>query len=63
MQLMQLIIQLKKNRNEVIIESGTSSSRNAMDMENHVFLKAHNKHEYLAYVARLILHVREISEF
>lgn len=31
-------------------------------MENHVFSKAKNKDEYLSFVARLILHVREMSE-
>lgn len=30
-------------------------------MENHVFVKARTKDEYLSFVARLILHVREIS--
>lgn len=31
-------------------------------MENHVFSKARNKDEYLSFVARLIIHVREMSE-
>lgn len=33
-----------------------------MEMENHVFQKAKNKDEYLGFVARLILHVRELSK-
>lgn len=31
-------------------------------MENHVFSKARNKDEYLSFVARLIIHVREMSK-
>lgn len=31
-------------------------------MENHVFQKAKTKDQYLGFVARLILHVREMSE-
>lgn len=30
-------------------------------MENHVFMKARSKDEYLSFVARLILHVREMT--
>lgn len=33
-----------------------------MEMENHVFQKAKSKEEYLAFVARLILHIREMSK-
>lgn len=32
-------------------------------MENHVFGKARSKDEYLSFVARLIIHVREMSEY
>ncbi|ENN79019.1 hypothetical protein YQE_04521, partial [Dendroctonus ponderosae] len=31
-------------------------------MENHVFQKAKNREEYLSFVARLILHVREMNK-
>jgi hypothetical protein len=40
-----------------------ASTKNGIDMENHVFQKARNKDEYLGFVARLILHVREMSEY
>lgn len=48
---------------EAIRSSGMNTSRNSMDMENHVYLKAKNKEEYLGFVARLILHIREMSKF
>lgn len=38
------------------------TSKNSMEMENHVFQKAKTKEEYLAFVARLILHIREMSK-
>lgn len=47
---------------EAIRQAGTQSQRNSMEMENHVFQKAKTKEEYLGFVARLILHVREISK-
>lgn len=50
-------------REEAIRASGMNTSRNSIEMENHVFQKARNKEEYLGFVARLILHVREMSEF
>ncbi|KAG5874838.1 hypothetical protein JTB14_009295 [Gonioctena quinquepunctata] len=46
---------------EAIRQSGMNTSRNSLEMENHVFQKAKNKEEYLGFVARLILHVREIK--
>lgn len=49
-------------RNEAIQTSGVNSNKNSVDMENHVFSKARNKDEYLSFVARLIIHVREMSE-
>ncbi|XP_053694402.1 mediator of RNA polymerase II transcription subunit 15 isoform X2 [Sabethes cyaneus] len=47
--------------NEAIQQSGLTSSKNGLEMENHVFTKARTKDEYLGYVARLILHVREMN--
>ncbi|XP_044266798.1 mediator of RNA polymerase II transcription subunit 15-like isoform X2 [Tribolium madens] len=46
---------------EAIRQSGMNTSRNSIEMENHVFQKAKTKEEYLGYVARLILHVREMN--
>lgn len=46
---------------EAIRTSGMATSRNSMEMESHVFQKARSKEEYLGFVARLILHVREMS--
>lgn len=50
-------------RDEVVRQSGMNTTRNSIDMENHVFMKAKTKEEYLGFVARLILHVREMSKF
>nr|CAI5841496.1 unnamed protein product [Callosobruchus analis] len=47
---------------EAIRSSGMNPSRNSLEMESHVFQKAKNKEEYLGFVARLILHVREMSK-
>ncbi|XP_050100117.1 mediator of RNA polymerase II transcription subunit 15 [Anopheles aquasalis] len=47
--------------NEAIQQTGMTSSKNGIEMENHVFHKARNKDEYLGFVARLILHVREMN--
>ncbi|XP_034934452.1 mediator of RNA polymerase II transcription subunit 15 [Chelonus insularis] len=46
---------------EAIQQCGTTPAKNSIDMENHVFLKAKSKEEYLSFVARLILHVREMN--
>uniref|UniRef100_A0A1B0D6Y6 Mediator of RNA polymerase II transcription subunit 15 n=1 Tax=Phlebotomus papatasi TaxID=29031 RepID=A0A1B0D6Y6_PHLPP len=47
--------------NEAIQTSGMNTSKSSIEMENHVFVKARNKDEYLSFVARLILHVREMN--
>ncbi|CAH1991474.1 unnamed protein product [Acanthoscelides obtectus] len=47
---------------EAIRSSGMNTSRNSLEMESHVFQKAKNKEEYLGFVARLILHVREMTK-
>ncbi|CAH2234715.1 jg4701 [Pararge aegeria aegeria] len=47
---------------EVIQRSGMQVARNSSDMENHVFMKAKNRDEYMNMVAKLILHVREMSQ-
>ncbi|XP_070159334.1 mediator of RNA polymerase II transcription subunit 15-like [Polyergus mexicanus] len=46
---------------EAIQVSGMPTSKNSIEMENHVFQKAKSKEEYLGFVARLILHVREMN--
>ncbi|XP_078045603.1 mediator of RNA polymerase II transcription subunit 15-like isoform X1 [Augochlora pura] len=46
---------------EAVQMSGMPITRNSIDMENHVFQKAKTKEEYLGFVARLILHVRELN--
>nr|CAH7738689.1 unnamed protein product [Callosobruchus chinensis] len=48
---------------EAIRSSGMNPSRNSLEMESHVFQKAKSKEEYLGFVARLILHVREMSKY
>ncbi|XP_055683942.1 mediator of RNA polymerase II transcription subunit 15 isoform X1 [Lutzomyia longipalpis] len=47
--------------NEAIQSSGMNTTKSSIEMENHVFVKARNKDEYLSFVARLILHVREMN--
>ncbi|KAK6618937.1 hypothetical protein RUM44_003318 [Polyplax serrata] len=47
---------------DAVARSGMQTSKNSMEMENHVFQKAKTKEEYLAFVARLILHIREMSK-
>ncbi|CAH0700862.1 unnamed protein product [Spodoptera exigua] len=47
---------------EVIQRSGVQVARNSSEMENHVFLKAKTREEYMNMVAKLILHVRELSQ-
>lgn len=51
------------NSNEAISHSDLTPKKNTVDMENHVYSKARNKDEYLSFVARLIIHVREMSEY
>ncbi|KAL1428686.1 hypothetical protein MTO96_003032 [Rhipicephalus appendiculatus] len=46
---------------EAIRQAANPPFRSATEMENHVFQKARSKDEYLSYVARLIIHVREMS--
>ncbi|XP_057327713.1 mediator of RNA polymerase II transcription subunit 15-like [Microplitis mediator] len=46
---------------EAIQKSGMPTAKNSIEMENHVFQKAKTKEEYLGFVARLILHVREMN--
>ena len=50
------------HRDEAVTRSGMPTTKNSLEMENHVFQKAKTKEEYLAFVARLILHVREMSK-
>ncbi|XP_050428574.1 mediator of RNA polymerase II transcription subunit 15 isoform X2 [Adelges cooleyi] len=42
---------------EAISQSGMPTTKNSLEMENHVFMKAKSKDEYLSFVARLLLHV------
>ncbi|XP_024872939.1 mediator of RNA polymerase II transcription subunit 15-like isoform X2 [Temnothorax curvispinosus] len=46
---------------EAIQVSGMPTTKNSMEMENDVFQKAKTKEEYLGFVARLILHLREMN--
>lgn len=46
---------------EAVQMSGMPTAKNSAEMENHVFQKAKSKEEYLGFVARLILHVREMN--
>ncbi|KAI8502829.1 mediator complex subunit Med15, partial [Branchiostoma belcheri] len=44
---------------DAVRAAGNPTSKSSMEMENHVFQKAKSREEYLALVARLILHVRD----
>ncbi|XP_052757897.1 LOW QUALITY PROTEIN: mediator of RNA polymerase II transcription subunit 15 [Galleria mellonella] len=46
---------------DVIQRSGMQVARNSSEMENHVFSKAKTREEYMNMIAKLILHVREMS--
>ena len=46
-------------RSRLIRDSGNAEQRNAADLERQLFQRATSKEEYLSYVARLILHVRQ----
>ncbi|XP_030074888.1 mediator of RNA polymerase II transcription subunit 15 isoform X3 [Microcaecilia unicolor] len=41
-------------------KAGVAHNKTSKDMENHVFMKAKNREEYLSLVARLIIHFRDI---
>ncbi|XP_029426920.1 mediator of RNA polymerase II transcription subunit 15 isoform X2 [Rhinatrema bivittatum] len=45
---------------EVMRKAGVAHNKSSKDMENHVFMKAKNREEYLSLVARLIIHFRDI---
>jgi hypothetical protein len=47
---------------EVINASGNPAGKSSQDMENQLFQKATSKEEYLSYVARVILHMREMND-
>ncbi|GFY48395.1 mediator of RNA polymerase II transcription subunit 15 [Trichonephila inaurata madagascariensis] len=46
---------------EAIRQSGNPTTKSVGEMESHVFQKAKTREEYLGYVARLIIHVREMN--
>uniref|UniRef100_A0A670JVS3 Mediator of RNA polymerase II transcription subunit 15 n=1 Tax=Podarcis muralis TaxID=64176 RepID=A0A670JVS3_PODMU len=43
--------------------AGVAHNKSSKEMENHVFLKAKSREEYLSLVARLIIHFRDIREY
>ncbi|XP_050780423.1 mediator of RNA polymerase II transcription subunit 15 isoform X2 [Gopherus flavomarginatus] len=45
---------------EAMRKAGVAHNKSSKDMENHVFMKAKTREEYLSLVARLILHFRDI---
>ncbi|XP_041084205.1 mediator of RNA polymerase II transcription subunit 15-like isoform X2 [Polyodon spathula] len=47
---------------EAMRKAGTAHNKSSNDMENHVFMKAKSREEYLSLVARLIIHFRDILE-
>ncbi|XP_068605631.1 mediator of RNA polymerase II transcription subunit 15 [Brachionichthys hirsutus] len=47
---------------EAMRNAGTPHTKTSNDMENHVYVKAKSKDEYLSLVARLIIHFRDIHK-
>ncbi|MGH0144430.1 UNVERIFIED_CONTAM: hypothetical protein FKN15_017181 [Acipenser sinensis] len=47
---------------EAMRKAGTAHNKSSNDMENHVFMKAKSREEYLSLVARLIIHFRDIHK-
>ncbi|KAJ8286540.1 hypothetical protein GJAV_G00040340 [Gymnothorax javanicus] len=47
---------------EAMRKAGTAHAKSSNDMENHVFVKAKSRDEYLSLVARLIIHFRDIHK-
>ncbi|EMP32149.1 Mediator of RNA polymerase II transcription subunit 15 [Chelonia mydas] len=43
-------------------KAGVAHNKSSKDMENHVFMKAKTREEYLSLVARLIIHFRDIRK-
>ncbi|KAK1156376.1 mediator of RNA polymerase II transcription subunit 15-like isoform X4 [Acipenser oxyrinchus oxyrinchus] len=48
---------------EAMRKAGTAHNKSSNDMENHVFMKAKSREEYLSLVARLIIHFRDIRKY
>ncbi|CAG7722778.1 unnamed protein product [Allacma fusca] len=46
---------------EAVIACGAPTTKNAMEMENQVFSKAKSRDEYMSFVARLIIHIKEMG--
>ncbi|XP_046459449.1 mediator of RNA polymerase II transcription subunit 15-like isoform X1 [Daphnia pulex] len=46
---------------EVIRQSGNPTSKSASDMEFHFFQRSNNKEEYLQYLARLLVHIKGLT--
>uniref|UniRef100_A0A667WN29 Mediator of RNA polymerase II transcription subunit 15 n=1 Tax=Myripristis murdjan TaxID=586833 RepID=A0A667WN29_9TELE len=47
---------------EAMRKAGTPHTKSSTDMENHVYVKAKSREEYLSLVARLIIHFRDIHK-
>nr|ACI67173.1 Mediator of RNA polymerase II transcription subunit 15 [Salmo salar] len=47
---------------EAMRKAGTAHTKSSNDMENHVYVKAKSREEYLSLVARLIIHFRDIHK-
>ncbi|KAM8824013.1 LOW QUALITY PROTEIN: mediator of RNA polymerase II transcription subunit 15 [Synchiropus picturatus] len=47
---------------EAMRKAGTPHTKSSTEMENHVYMKAKSREEYLSLVARLIIHFRDIHK-
>ena len=50
---------LVRKLEEAIRDSGNSTDRNAVELERQVFIRANTKEQYLGYLARLIVRMRQ----
>lgn len=49
--------------NDAINQAGMAATRNGQEMEISMFHKARSREEYVSLIAKLILHIRGMSNF
>ncbi|XP_077413488.1 mediator of RNA polymerase II transcription subunit 15-like isoform X2 [Vanacampus margaritifer] len=54
--------ELEQKSEEAMRKAGSGHNKSGTDMENHVYVKAKSREEYLSLVARLIIHYRDIHK-
>ncbi|XP_076364465.1 mediator of RNA polymerase II transcription subunit 15-like isoform X2 [Tachypleus tridentatus] len=46
---------------DAVQQAGNPTNKSVVELENHIFQKANTREEYLEYVARVMLHVRDMN--